>query len=169
MGKTVAKETAMSENAIIRLGLISDTHGLMRPEALEALRGVDHIIHAGDVGRPDVLNALRALAPVTAVRGNVDVTPPLANLPETQTVQLGGVEIHVLHKLTDLDPEHIRRGARVVIFGHTHEPEIETREDVLYINPGSAGPRRFRLPVTVCLLTVTADGALDAEICPLAV
>ena len=127
----------------MRIGLISDTHGLLRPEALKFLRGADHIIHAGDIGAPEVLEQLREVAPVTAVRGNNDRERWARSLPSTVTVELGGVRIHVLHDLSELE----RARGRVVVTGHSHKPKVEERDGVLYVNPGSAGPRRFTLPV----------------------
>lgn len=147
----------------MRIGLISDTHGLLRPQAVDALAGVDHIIHAGDVGQEEVLRELRTVAPVTAVRGNVDIDTWATALPEKQDIWLSGASIHVLHILERLKPTDGAR-SRVVIYGHTHRPLIETRDGVLFVNPGSAGPRRFSLPVTVGFLTVGVDGALDAHI-----
>lgn len=150
------------------IGLISDTHGLIRPEALNALRGSDFIIHAGDIGRPDVLGHLMALAPVFAVRGNVDTGVWAASLPETETLTIGGQGVHVLHALGDLALNPETAGIAVVIHGHTHQPRIEEKGGVLYVNPGSAGPRRFRLPVTVGTLHVE-DGKLKAGIVDLKV
>ncbi len=136
-----------------RIGVISDTHGLVRPQALGALRGSDLIIHAGDVGAPEVLERLRALAPVAAVRGNVDRGAWADELPEERTVEVGGARIHVIHNLKALTaaPE----GCRLVISGHSHKPSIQRRDGVIYLNPGSAGPRRFTLPVAVA--TVRLD------------
>jgi uncharacterized protein len=134
------------------VGLISDTHGLLRPEALAALRGVDHLVHAGDVGDPEVLVRLRALAPLTAVRGNNDRAAWAKALPDTAAVALGGVRCYVLHDLNALDLDPAAAGYRVVVAGHSHQPRIDERGGVLYVNPGSAGPRRFRLPVAVALL-----------------
>ena len=142
---------------MLRIGLISDTHGLVRPEALEALAGVDRVLHAGDVGRREVLDALARIAPVLAVRGNVDHGPWAAGLPSSVTLDLGGVRIHVLHILEDLDLDPVAAGVGVVVYGHSHVPSIETRAGVLYVNPGSAGPRRFHLPTTIAELTI--DGA----------
>jgi putative phosphoesterase len=150
------------------IGLISDTHGLMRPEALNALRGSEIIIHAGDVGRPDVLGRLMALAPVFAVRGNVDAGAWADTLPETDNLTFGGHRIHVLHALADLAINPETNGIAAIISGHTHQPLIEDKNGVLYINPGSAGPRRFRLPVTVGTLRLE-DGKLKAEIIELKV
>jgi putative phosphoesterase len=137
------------------VGLISDTHGLVRPEALAALEGSDLIIHAGDVGRPEVLDRLRAVAPTFAVRGNIDTQAWAAALPATEAVEAGRQLIWVLHDIAqlDLDPAV---GFAAVVYGHTHKPSIESRDGVLYVNPGSAGPRRFKLPVTVGRLRVSA-------------
>jgi uncharacterized protein len=139
------------------VGLISDTHGLLRPEALEALRGSRLIVHAGDVGRPEILDLLNAVAPTFAVRGNIDTQPWAVPLPATEAVEVGPHLIWVLHDIAqlDLDPTV---GFAAVVYGHSHKPAIETRAGVLYVNPGSAGPRRFRLPVTVGRLHVTDDG-----------
>ena len=150
------------------VGIISDTHGLMRPQALDALAGSDLIIHAGDVGRPEVLDALRALAPVHAVRGNVDKGNWAARLPMTELVKAGGRLIYVLHIVEELDLDPPTAGFAAVIFGHSHKPSIATRDGVLWLNPGSAGPRRFDLPVSVARLRVTA-GALLPELVTLQV
>jgi putative phosphoesterase len=131
------------------IGVISDTHGLMRPQALEALRGSDVIIHAGDVGSPAVLEALRVIAPTVAVRGNVDAGAWAAGLPMTELVEVGELMIHVLHDIAELDFDPAEAGFAAVVFGHSHQPLIETRGSVLFLNPGSAGPRRFKLPVAV--------------------
>jgi uncharacterized protein len=136
------------------VGVISDTHGLLRPEALDALRGVEAIIHAGDVGDAAILETLRTLAPVTAVRGNVDRGELARDLPATALLEWGGVQIYVLHNLADLDLKPGAAGIGVVVSGHTHEPLIQERDGVLYLNPGSAGPRRFSHPVTVAELIV---------------
>ena len=145
-----------------RIGVIADTHGLLRPEALKALRGVELIIHAGDVGGPEILEALRALAPVYAVRGNTDRGDFGRSLPQTQVVQVGGLQLYVLHELFCLDLDPAAAGLAAVIFGHSHRPHIERKDGVLYLNPGSAGPRRFTLPVTLALLKVR-NNALGAE------
>jgi putative phosphoesterase len=142
----------------VLVGVISDTHGLVRPQALDALAGSDLIIHAGDVGKPDVLDALRALAPVHAVRGNVDNGSWAARLPMTERVEVGGRLLYVLHIVDDLDLDLPTAGFAAVIFGHSHKPSIETRDGVLWLNPGSAGPRRFDLPVSVARVRVTAIG-----------
>ncbi|MFY9560740.1 MAG: metallophosphoesterase family protein [Terriglobales bacterium] len=136
------------------IGVISDTHGLLRSEAIVALRGSDRILHAGDVGDPEILDRLLELAPVTAVRGNVDRGPVTTALPETEWVQVEGVSIYMLHDLARLDLKPEAAGCRVVIYGHSHQPKIEEKNGVLYLNPGSAGPRRFRLPVTLGRLLI---------------
>lgn len=137
-----------------RIGLISDTHGLLRPQAVEALRGSDLILHAGDVGKPEILTALRELAPVVAVRGNVDTAHWAKALPETAVAAAGDVLLYVLHNLHALDLDPAAAGFRVVISGHSHQPGKFQRDGVLYINPGSAGPRRFQLTVTVARLNL---------------
>jgi uncharacterized protein len=145
------------------LGVISDTHGLLRPEAVEALRGAQHVIHAGDVGSPEILKKLATIAPVTAVRGNVDKDPWAQQLPETQVLETGGISIYLVHDLTQLDVKPEVAGFRVVISGHSHIPKQEVRNGVLYFNPGSAGPRRFKGPVSVGRLSI--DGAeVSAEL-----
>jgi putative phosphoesterase len=133
----------------MKIGLISDTHGLLRPAAIEALTGSDWILHAGDIGAPEILDRLREIAPVTAIRGNIDTAPWAQSLPETTDADLGGVRFHILH---DLHTLRSPRGFDVIVSGHSHKP-VETRRDgVLYLNPGSAGPRRFKLPITVARL-----------------
>jgi uncharacterized protein len=140
------------------IGVISDTHGLLRPAAIEALRGVEHILHAGDVGDPSILDALRSVAPVTAIRGNIDVGGPCAHLPATEVVTLHGHTFYMLHDRQALDLDPAAAGFSAVISGHSHKPLIQWRHGVLYMNPGSAGPRRFSLPVSIGLLTTGADG-----------
>lgn len=147
----------------MRVGLISDTHGLLRPEVFEILQGSELIVHAGDVGSPDIIPRLETMAPVVAVRGNIDKPPLKSLLPETAIAEAGGSLIYVLHDLAALDLNPAAAGFRVVLSGHTHKPRVEERDGVLYINPGSAGPRRFNLPVTVALLQVDARGR-DVEI-----
>jgi putative phosphoesterase len=145
------------------LGVISDTHGLLRPEAFEALRGAQQVIHAGDVGSPEILKKLATIAPVTAVRGNVDKDAWAQQLPVTQVLETGGISIYLLHDLTQLDMKPEAAGFRVVISGHSHIPKQEVRNGVLYFNPGSAGPRRFKGPVSVGRLSI--DGAeVSAEL-----
>ena len=134
------------------LGLISDTHGLLRPEALAALKGSHAIIHAGDVGEIIILEELKAIAPTFAIRGNVDVAPWALALPRTEVVELESVSIYVLHNLERLDLNPASSGFRIVVSGHTHQPKCHWRDGVLYINPGSAGPKRFKLPITVARL-----------------
>ncbi len=136
----------------MRIGVISDTHGLLRPQAIEALQGVDHILHAGDVGEIEILDTLRRIAPVTAIRGNIDTTGPCAALPETDFIELGGKLFYLIHSVNDLAIKPASAGLDVIVSGHSHKPLIETRQGVLYLNPGSAGPRRFRLPVTLALV-----------------
>ena len=132
-----------------RIGLISDTHGLLRPEAVAALRGSELILHAGDVGKPEVLEELRKIAPVIAIRGNVDSAPWSQVLKETEVVETGGATIFMLHNLGDLDLNPAAARFQIVLYGHSHKPSCSEKNGVLYVNPGSAGPRRFGLPVTV--------------------
>jgi putative phosphoesterase len=141
-------------NAVKRIGLISDTHGLLRPEAVQALRGSELIIHAGDVGKPEILEELRKIAPVVAVRGNVDTDPWARALPETAVAEAGAALIYVLHDVNALDLNPAASGFRLVVSGHSHKPGKTERDGVLYVNPGSAGPRRFQLPVTVARLNL---------------
>lgn len=148
---------------ITQLGLISDTHGLLRNEAIEALRGSELILHAGDVGDPEILKKLRSIAPVIAIRGNIDTDPWADTLPATEAVSAAGVNIYMLHNLESLDLVPEGAGFAIVLSGHSHKPMQELRRNVLYINPGSAGPRRFQLPVTVARLDLTAH-PLQAEI-----
>jgi putative phosphoesterase len=160
-----------SERSLImvdRVGVISDTHGLLRPQALDALRDVSLIVHAGDVEEPQILDTLRAAAPLVVVRGNVDHGAWAEALPETASLSIAGVSLFVLHDLSTLAIDPATVGIDVVIFGHSHKPGAERRNGVLYVNPGSAGPRRFRLPVSVAILTIDA-GRVDAEIIPLVV
>jgi hypothetical protein len=157
----------LKAEAPILIGVISDTHGLLRPEALSALQGSQHIIHAGDVGSPEILQQLASVAPVTAIRGNIDKAPWARKLAETKVVEIGDVSIYVLHDIAKLDLRPQAAGFKVVIFGHSHVPKQETRDGVLYFNPGSAGPRRFRLPITVGKLIVEG-GTVRGEIMPIA-
>jgi len=145
------------------LGVISDTHGLVRPEALAALAGVERIVHAGDIGSRDVLEALERVAPVTAVRGNNDRGDWAKKIPETEVVEVGGVSLYLLHDLHELDLEPRAAGFAAIISGHSHQPKVEERDGVLYLNPGSAGPRRFKLPISLARLTV-AGKRVKAEL-----
>lgn len=138
----------------LRVGVISDTHGLLRPEAAAALQGCDLVIHAGDVGNPAVLDGLRSIAPTFAIRGNIDTGGWAARLPPTDIVEVGRLSFYVLHNIADLDLDPTIAGFAAVVYGHSHQPSIETRDGVLYLNPGSAGPRRFRLPVTLARVAV---------------
>jgi putative phosphoesterase len=151
-----------------RIGLISDTHGLLRPEAVSFLRGCDHIVHGGDIGHAAVLSELSALAPVTAVRGNNDRGPWAERLAQTEFVQIGEVCVYALHDIAQLDIDPSGAGVQVVVSGHSHKPLIERRDGVLYVNPGSAGPRRFKLPISVGELLVEG-GAVSARLVELEV
>jgi putative phosphoesterase len=150
----------------VNIGVISDTHGLLRPEAVAALEGSDFIVHAGDIGAPDLLDKLREIAPVTAVRGNMDGEPWAQKIPTAEVLEVGGLSIYILHKLADLDlkPEAARFAA--VIYGHSHLPKQEMKNQVLYFNPGSAGPRRFKLPVSLGRLVVSGQ-SVRGEIVPI--
>ncbi len=147
------------------IGVISDTHGLLRPQAVQALRGVELIIHAGDIGHPRVLAALEQIAPVQAVRGNTDRGAWARRLPRTRLLEVGGAQLYVLHELQALgqDPTPAASGFQAVIYGHSHQPRWERQDGVLYLNPGSAGPKRFALPITLALLRVQ-EGHLQAEV-----
>ena len=145
------------------IGVISDTHGLLRPEAVAALRGSAYILHAGDIGGPDILEALAAIAPVTAVRGNNDTDAWARHIPDTNVLHAGGVSLYVLHDAKSIAIDPAREGHRVVVAGHSHRPLVQQRDDVLFVNPGSAGPRRFSLPITVARIVVH-DGDVHAEI-----
>jgi putative phosphoesterase len=140
------------------VGVISDTHGLLRPEAVAALAGVERIVHAGDIGSPDVLSRLGRVAPVVAVRGNNDRDAWAAGIPQTEVVEIGDVSLYVLHDLHELTLDPRAAGFAVVIAGHSHQPRVDERDGVLYLNPGSAGPRRFTLPISLARLTVTGTG-----------
>jgi hypothetical protein len=150
------------------IGIISDTHSLLRPEAVDALRGVNLILHAGDVGSPEVLEALKGLAPVVAVRGNNDKGAWAEELPNWKVVEVGAVKIYLLHNVKEIDLSPAASGFRVVISGHCHKPSVEERQGVLYLNPGSAGPRRFSLPVSVARLRVKEETVI-AELVELSV
>ncbi len=155
-------ENVMTDKQVI-VGVISDTHGLLRPKAVEALRGSDRILHAGDVGAAEILEALAQIAPVSAIRGNVDTGAWARALPQTESIDAGGISLYMLHDLGQLDLKPGAAGFRVVVYGHSHRPKMEEKNGVLYFNPGSAGPRRFDLPVSVGRLTVAA-GKVRAEL-----
>ena len=152
----------------LRLGVISDTHGLLRPQAVAALRDCDLIIHAGDVGNAEVIDRLSDIAPTFAIRGNVDTGTWAARLPPTDIVEVGALMFYVLHNIADLDLDPPTAGFAAVVFGHSHQPSIKTRDGVLFLNPGAAGPRRFRLPVTLARVAV-AGRELRPEIVTLEV
>ena len=158
--------SAVCEGAVLTIGLISDTHGLLRPEAKQALVGVDAIIHAGDIGTSAVLEELAELAPLTAVRGNNDRGGWARRLKQVETLQLGTVAVYVVHDVHDLERKPLPNGFDVVVCGHSHRPDVTLREGVLYVNPGSAGPRRFSLPVAVGFLLIDS-GTARARIHPL--
>ena len=153
----------MTNSPPTNIGVISDTHGLLRPEAVAALRGSQAIIHAGDVGRQEILAALEQIAPVTAVRGNIDTAPWARRLPVTNVLEADGSTIYVLHNVDELDLDPVAAGFDAVIFGHSHRPLIEWRNGVLFFNPGSAGPRRFNLPISMGWLLLD-QGKLTAEL-----
>jgi uncharacterized protein len=152
----------------MRVGIISDTHGLLRPEAIRHLAGTDHIIHAGDIGAPEVIEGLRRIAPTTAIRGNIDAGEWAKNYPDTELVVLGGRAFYVLHNLEEIKLDPAASGFDVIISGHSHRPRIETKTGVLYLNPGSAGPRRFKLPIAVAILVLSDQAILPRilEIAP---
>jgi putative phosphoesterase len=141
----------------LRVGLISDTHGLLRPEARAFLVGCDYIVHGGDVGEPEILDELAVIAPLIAVRGNNDTGPWATRLPVTELIRVGNVFVYVIHDLAELDIDPAAAGVRVIVSGHSHKPKIEQRGEVLYVNPGSSGPRRFKLPISVGEITVSGS------------
>jgi putative phosphoesterase len=147
-----------------RIGVISDTHGLLRPEAIHALKGCGQIIHAGDIGSPDILPRLRSIAPLTAVRGNIDREPWAEDLPADAAVSAGGVSLYVVHDVDDLGLDPAAAGIDAVISGHSHKPSIRLEQGILYLNPGSAGPRRFGLPVTLAILVVAETGSIKPRL-----
>jgi len=150
------------------IGVISDTHGLLRPEAIAALTPSDLIVHCGDIGSPEVVSGLRQIAPVVAIRGNVDKGAWAKGFPTTQVVELAGALLYVVHNLAELDLDPAAAGFHAVLAGHSHHPKVERRSGVLFVNPGSAGPRRFRLPVAVASIRL-ASGRMSAEVIPLSV
>jgi putative phosphoesterase len=160
--------TRSPDHSILEIGVISDTHGLLRPEALAGLAGSRAIIHAGDVGDPAILNELERIAPVTSVRGNIDIAPWAKVLPQTNVLETGGVSLYVLHNINELDLDPAAAGFTAVIYGHSHKPSMEQRRKVLFFNPGSAGPKRFGLPVSIGKLIVR-DGKLMPELIELKV
>jgi putative phosphoesterase len=168
--ETTARLTTMPKtlNRIFEVGLISDTHGLLRPQALAALAGCDYLVHAGDIGEARILDELARIAPVTAVRGNNDHGPWAKAVPDSAVLEVGGVTIYALHDLGELDLDPAAAGFQVVVTGHSHKPAQQMRGGVLYINPGSAGPRRFTLPVAVARLQVSA-GRVTPRLLELAV
>jgi len=151
----------MTTSSTFRIGLISDTHGLLRPEAIDALRGSDFIVHAGDIGDPDILKRLAEIAPVTVVRGNNDKAAWALAIPESDVLQVGNIFLYVIHDIAELDIDAAAAGFHIVVSGHSHKPKHEWRDGVLFINPGSAGPRRFTLPISLSYLMVS-----DEEIAP---
>ena len=153
----------------MKIGVISDTHGLLRPEVAPALAGVDHILHLGDVGNIAILRELGSIAPVTAIRGNIDREGPCSELPETEVVRLGGQYLYLLHDLNTLHLDPAAAKFAAVLFGHTHAPTLYKKKGVLYFNPGSCGPRRFNLPISLGRLTIEADGDVQAELISLEV
>jgi putative phosphoesterase len=152
----------------MRIGIISDTHGLLRPLAIKQLAGVDHIIHAGDIGAPEVIEGLQRIAPTTAIRGNIDAGPWAKDFPCTALVVLGGQTFYVLHNLNELRLDPAASGLDIVISGHSHQPRIETKNGVLYVNPGSAGPRRFKFPIALAIADLSGRAILPRilEIAP---
>jgi putative phosphoesterase len=148
----------------MKIGVVSDTHGLLRPEVTAALAGVERILHLGDVGDAGILRKLEKIAPVTAVRGNIDHEGECARLPETEILEVQGISIYLLHIIDKLDLDPRAAGFAAVLYGHSHKAEIRRHKGVLYFNPGSCGPRRFQLPVTMGFLHVGPDGTLEPEI-----
>lgn len=165
---TATGDASMTQPQTFTLGLISDTHGLLRDEALALLAGSDRIIHAGDIGGPAILERLARLAPVDAIRGNNDDDPWAASLPDTLTLTIAGHRLHVVHSLADLVPDPVGTGIRAVIAGHSHRPSVVVRDGIVYVNPGSAGPRRFTLPLSVAKMRLCGD-TIDTVILPIAV
>jgi uncharacterized protein len=152
----------------MRIGIISDTHGLLRPEAIKQLAGTNYIIHAGDIGAPEVIEGLRRIAPTAAIRGNIDVGDWAKDYPDTDLIAMGGRLLYVLHNLKEIKLDPTACGIDVVVSGHSHRPKIETRNGILYVNPGSAGPRRFKLPIAVAIVALSHHAVLPRilEIAP---
>jgi uncharacterized protein len=148
----------------MRIGILSDTHSLLRPEVLPLLAGSDHILHLGDVGDPEILGKLAKQAPVTAIRGNIDTQGPCANLPETEVAVFGNHHFYMLHDLQKLDLDPAAAGFAAILYGHSHKPEIRRHKGVLYMNPGSCGPRRFQLPITCGQIIIHKNGQIEAKI-----
>ena len=148
----------------MRIAVLSDTHGLLRPEVLPLLAGADHILHLGDVGDPAILTTLAEIAPTTAIRGNIDTHGPCAQLPATEVATLAGHDLYMLHDVKQLDLDPAAAGFSAVLYGHSHKPEIRHHKGILYFNPGSCGPRRFQLPITCGQITISKDGQLEAKI-----
>jgi putative phosphoesterase len=148
----------------LRIGVVSDTHGLLRPELLPLLKGSGHILHIGDVGDPEILAALTRIAPITAIRGNIDTHGSCAQLPATEVVTLAGHNFYLLHDVNQLDLDPAAAGFAAVLYGHSHKPEIRRHKGVLYFNPGSCGPRRFQLPITCGQITIEENGQIEAKI-----
>ena len=153
----------MGANNDLRVGLISDTHGLLRPGARAFLMGCDYIVHGGDIGSAEILDDLAVIAPLIAVRGNNDTEPWAARLPVSELIRVGNVFVYVIHNLAELDVDPAAAGIRVIVSGHSHQPKIEERGEILYVNPGSSGPRRFKLPICVGEITVSGS-AVKARI-----
>ncbi|HEY2471818.1 MAG TPA: metallophosphoesterase family protein [Terracidiphilus sp.] len=148
----------------MKIGVVSDTHGQLRPQVIPQLTGVEHILHLGDVGDPEILKSLEGVAPVTAIRGNIDRTGPCSRLPETEVLLLEGHYIYMLHDLHTLHLDPVAAKFSAVLFGHSHQPGIRRHKGVLYFNPGSCGPRRFELPVTIGLMTLESGAEPQAQI-----
>ena len=163
LGASQLRPEAGIDSSARLVGLISDTHGLLRPEAIRALQGSEVIVHAGDIGKAAVLAALRAMGPVTAVRGNVDTKGWARGLPTAAAIEIDRIRLYVIHDLKELDFAPEAAGFRVVVSGHSHRPSLRKRNGVLFVNPGSAGPRRFRLPVSIALLSIR-DNAVEVKL-----
>src|SRR5580658_6872657 len=153
----------------MKIAVLSDTHGLLRPEVLPLLAGSDHILHLGDVGNPEILGKLASIAPITAIRGNIDIHGPCAHLPATEVVTLANRDFYLLHDVSQLDLDPAAAGFAAVLYGHSHKPEIRHHKGVLYMNPGSCGPRRFQLPITCGKIQIQENGQLLAEILQLSI